>query len=562
MPDNVTQRQENENGAVAVIVAILMIVFLGFTALVVDVGYLYEIRHQLQSAADAAALAGCQEMIMQAKDPNVVSLSEAVARDYALNKNLASEATPTVNLNEQSVTVTTGRTVDLFFAKIFNIFSPGKYNNGFVRAIAKAEVAYLVGVKDLDPMGVPNPKPKEVYVNVVDLSSGVTVYRNKLGGGNFVNDIFEYSGTIPSLADGKYRVDISRVNNQGFEEFLQGASALVVGSNGALGEVNVDENFVKANVATAIAITAHVSGSPSKVEAYWPKPNGNGSYSVALSDQGSGVYKATTTVNLPASDSGYMAYPITIKIDDTTVLPSGGSGAYIVARDPSEEITDVDLGVNYVSTGSSVSVNVKIQGFEYEKLYTLFLDNGTSPGNYYGLDLDYKEFGSGTGLPDSPTGGQGNGSGGDAFRDAIAGELHADPYASSHPTHYYEIGDYVWTKTGAMVGPLGQGISTRIGSDSCTWDMWKSNTTPHESRNQCPRLITVPLVEETTYEAINGRSKVAIVGFAQFFIENPPNGGELQGRFMEYVKGGIYQTEPPPEPNIKMVRLVKPDSEN
>ncbi|NCO65392.1 MAG: hypothetical protein COW32_09085 [Candidatus Aquicultor secundus] len=548
---------QNEKGAVAIIVALMMTVFIGFTALAVDVGYLYEIRCQLQSAADAAALAGCQEMIMQAKDPNVVSLSEAVARDYAVNRNLAQTADPIIiDTGNQSVTVTTSRKVDLFFAKIFGVLDKT------VSAVAKAEVAYLVGVKDLDPMGVPNPKPKEVYVEAVDLAIGTSVYKEKLGGGSFVNDIFEYSGMIPALPDGNYRIDIIRVNNQGLEEPLNGASALVVGSNGALGEVAVDENFVKAGVSTAITITAHVSGSPSKVEACWPKQNGSGSYSVALSNLGSGIYRATTSVDLPASDAGYQAYPITIKIDDTTVLPNGGPGAYIVSRDASEEINDVDLGVNYISTSNPVSVNVKVQGFEYEKLYTLFLDNGTSPGNYYGLDLDYAEFAPGTGLPDSPTGGQGNGSGGNAFSDAVAGLLHADPWAATHPIHYYRVGDYVWTKTGAMVGPLDQGVNARIGSDTCTWDMWKSNTTPHESRNQCPRLATIPLVEETTYESINGRSKVSIVGFAQFFIENPTHGAALQGRFMEYVKGGIYQKEPPPEPNIKTVRLVKPDGEN
>ena len=40
-----------------VIVAVLLMVMLGFTVLAVDVGYMYDGRAELQNAADAAALA-------------------------------------------------------------------------------------------------------------------------------------------------------------------------------------------------------------------------------------------------------------------------------------------------------------------------------------------------------------------------------------------------------------------------------------------------------------------------------------------------------------------------
>ena len=552
---------KNEKGAVAITIAIIMTALLGFTALVVDVGYLYEIRHQLQAAADAGALAGCQEMVLQAKDPDVVALSEAVARDYAVNKNLAAEATPTVDIADQSVTVMTSRTVDLFFANIFGV------SNRAVSALAKAEVAYLVGVRDLDPMGVPNPKPKEVKVEVVNQASGQVIGPYTLGGANFIDDIFEYSGSIPVPGVGNYRIDVIRVNNQGLEERIQGATALVVGSGTPVGEVTVEPNFVFAGTGTSVTITAKVFGNPGTIEACWPRPNGNGQYTVTLQNIGGDTYRATTTVNLPvgypSGADGYGAYPITVKVDGTE-YPSGGACAYIVTRDASVEVNDVDLGVNYVAAGtlSAIPINVKVQGFEYEKLYTLFLDNGTtSGGNYYGLDLDYREFAPGGGEPDLPDGGNPNGAAGNAFSDGLAALLHADPWAPTHPYHYYRVGDYVWTKTGGMVGLLKSGIDTRIGSDSCTWDMWKNNTTPHENRNQCPRLMTTPLVEESTYPT-PGRSKVRIVGFAQFFIEQPPGGGDLKGRFVEYVKGGVYSKVPPPDPNIKTIHLVKPDGEN
>jgi Flp pilus assembly protein TadG len=51
------RRLTNERGAVAVIVALLMVVLLGFGALVIDTGAVFQERRELQNGADAAALA-------------------------------------------------------------------------------------------------------------------------------------------------------------------------------------------------------------------------------------------------------------------------------------------------------------------------------------------------------------------------------------------------------------------------------------------------------------------------------------------------------------------------
>jgi Flp pilus assembly protein TadG len=51
------QRIRRDDGAVAVIVAILLVVLLGFGTLVLDVGQIYAERRQLQNGADAAVLA-------------------------------------------------------------------------------------------------------------------------------------------------------------------------------------------------------------------------------------------------------------------------------------------------------------------------------------------------------------------------------------------------------------------------------------------------------------------------------------------------------------------------
>lgn len=52
----------NNKGVVAPLVAIFLVVFIGFMALAIDVGHLYVVRNELQNAADAAALAGTRAL--------------------------------------------------------------------------------------------------------------------------------------------------------------------------------------------------------------------------------------------------------------------------------------------------------------------------------------------------------------------------------------------------------------------------------------------------------------------------------------------------------------------
>lgn len=63
----VKRPHSEEHGAVAVVVAVLMVVFLGFAAISIDVARLFSERAQLQNGADAATLMVAQKC---AKDPN------------------------------------------------------------------------------------------------------------------------------------------------------------------------------------------------------------------------------------------------------------------------------------------------------------------------------------------------------------------------------------------------------------------------------------------------------------------------------------------------------------
>ena len=64
-----------EGGQAIVLVVISLVVLLGMAALVIDIGYVYYTQRALQASADAAALAGAQEL----PDPTQAA---AVARQY------------------------------------------------------------------------------------------------------------------------------------------------------------------------------------------------------------------------------------------------------------------------------------------------------------------------------------------------------------------------------------------------------------------------------------------------------------------------------------------------
>ncbi len=52
------QGRKGQDGATVVIVAICLVILIGFAALAIDIGYLYSTRNELQNTADAGALAG------------------------------------------------------------------------------------------------------------------------------------------------------------------------------------------------------------------------------------------------------------------------------------------------------------------------------------------------------------------------------------------------------------------------------------------------------------------------------------------------------------------------
>ena len=138
----------DDSGAVAVIVAVLMVVLLGVAALVIDVGSMYAERRKLQTAADAAALAAVQELPADPAQARAVALayaadnaSEASAARVYIENGLTANDTVRVELENPDTS--------LFFASIWG------QDSADVGALATARVTSPIAYgKGVMPFGV------------------------------------------------------------------------------------------------------------------------------------------------------------------------------------------------------------------------------------------------------------------------------------------------------------------------------------------------------------------------------------------------------------------------
>jgi Flp pilus assembly protein TadG len=97
------QRLNKDDGAVAVIVALVLLVMVGIGALVMDVGNLYWERRSLQNGADAAALAAAQDLAAGEATPTAY----ASARHYAdANNSRGAHVRPSDDPDEPGFVVT------------------------------------------------------------------------------------------------------------------------------------------------------------------------------------------------------------------------------------------------------------------------------------------------------------------------------------------------------------------------------------------------------------------------------------------------------------------------
>jgi Flp pilus assembly protein TadG len=126
------RKARGESGQVLVVMMIVLIALLGVAAFAVDVGYAYYAKRQLQSATDAAALAGAQDLPTAATaiatatsyattntPPNLSQLQFTYTTKCTATAILATGCVSNTNPNELVVTGTAQ--TNTWFAKLFGI---------------------------------------------------------------------------------------------------------------------------------------------------------------------------------------------------------------------------------------------------------------------------------------------------------------------------------------------------------------------------------------------------------------------------------------------------------
>jgi len=146
---NMKKNISNERGQVVIIVALLLVSLLGMTALVVDVGSIYEERRQTQTVADAAALAGAQDLPEDPGQAIQTAIAYADLNGVAITEDNI-QIYETYGVPNDTITVTpTDVNAPLFFARVLGV------NSVTVNATATAVAGGPSSMDGLMPWSIP-----------------------------------------------------------------------------------------------------------------------------------------------------------------------------------------------------------------------------------------------------------------------------------------------------------------------------------------------------------------------------------------------------------------------
>lgn len=173
-----------------IMVASAIVMIIGFAALVTDVGLLYTTRVQLTNLADAAALAGVQDL------PDKTAAAYSSASMYAGLNGHEEDVLDIQVLGVTTVTVRATRTVPLLFARIFGLATWD------VHGEAAAKIAPASGVKGIVPFSlIIDPTTPFVYGAKYTIKFDKFLSPGNFGildlGGNLRDNImYGYDGTF------------------------------------------------------------------------------------------------------------------------------------------------------------------------------------------------------------------------------------------------------------------------------------------------------------------------------------------------------------------------------
>jgi Flp pilus assembly protein TadG len=536
------RRAGKEEGAVLVLVAVSLLALLAVAALAIDLGDFRAHRRQLQTAADAAALAGAMQLPPFASGANTCSQADYYARQNTTltsAQNLVSNAdldTGYCQVLGGSVRVQPLESkVPYAFGRVLGFI------NTSLSAQARARVVYLTRSNGLLPFGVEDLRPQTVTLTV-----DATGQQIALGTGGCLPATAEGypywcgSGYVNSLPAGGSTVSVTAVDTSGTTTTWSDIGYL--GSDQPLDTSGVTVKdvvlspqtdpyvyYTSTSTPKTFNVLAHLAGvqNGDKVTLLYDGASKNASLVSGTNADGVWTAQSTWTSQATEAASG-QAIQVQIKRGNKTYGPVTAQDAY--ARDDGDILQQWTQDRHYVdpslaanAAGRLVTFNVAFQVLVKGRLVTLKLGGGGAQGNsgnFQGLDLDTTK---GSGACHGDTSGTPN----------TAEEVQ---YGACTP---YSIGDPVQTQTGNFAGQVANGLDARIGSAP---DGWTSVSNPPPPGD--PRWMSLILVPPLTFQGCTGTCTTHVIGFGSFYVTDYGGSKTFQSSLKAGEVRGIFSDRP------------------
>ncbi|WP_458115441.1 Tad domain-containing protein [Arthrobacter sp. D2-10] len=152
-------QESEENGAVAVLVALLLVVLLGFAAIAVDVGMLYAEKAQLRNGADATAIGVAQACAETPPTPDCLESvdSGSLAKKLADANSLDAQSNPRnvdIDWDKGAVVAEVGALEDGSAANSVSLIFANALGVSDAEVVAKSSAAWGVPVGGVAPFAI------------------------------------------------------------------------------------------------------------------------------------------------------------------------------------------------------------------------------------------------------------------------------------------------------------------------------------------------------------------------------------------------------------------------
>jgi|1186.fasta_scaffold06998_2 hypothetical protein len=553
-------RRRGQEGSVLALVALSLVVLLGMAALAIDLGNLRAHRRQMQSAADAAALAAASNLPPLGSGASVCgpgSLSDAFARDNT-------KLTATTNLIDNDNVDTSdcqiiGQSVRVWPREADVPYVFGRvlgFINTDVSARARARIVYLTTARGLMPLGIEDLKPKTVSVVVDQTQQSIPLTNKGAVQGCYANTTEGYpfwcgAGVISSaLPAGGSTISLRVVDTS--NQVVTWDQIGYVGTDQTLATCGCTIKDVRVNPVADPFIYVTDTANPKSfgVTAHLTNVPANANVSIIID----GTKKAATlsgtladgqwsTANAAFTSSGTAGgsrIDVEIKVGNGNKAPTyttvGGTAAgRVYAHDLGDLLQQGAQSSHYVVPGGttaqrSVEFNLAFRVLTRGREVVLKLGGGAAggnSGNFGSLDLDtnaswpvYRCYPGGT-----PN---------------LADEVE---HGSCTP---YSLGQSVATQTGNSAGQVEHGLDARIGKSPAVKPFDVTDPPPSGD----PRWINLILVPPIVFANCTGSCTTTVTGFGNFYITeysgdsgSKLKNGEVRGVFWDRVNpAGPYST--------------------